>query len=87
MGCCTLSSCSSNKGPWILGPTIQQTKALIKKVHDVVVVVDDDDDDLRLLQKLSPAGQLKVKLLNIFAVSTNIVLYDNKNNCRTWDPR
>ena len=23
MGCCTLSSCSSNKGPRILGPTIQ----------------------------------------------------------------
>ena len=23
MGCCTLSSCSSNKGPKILGPTIQ----------------------------------------------------------------
>ena len=56
-----------------------------KKVHDVVVVVDDDD--LRLLQRWSPASQLKLKLLNIFAVSTNIVLYDKKNNCRTWDPR
>ena len=27
MGCCTLSSCSSTKGPRILGLTIQQTKA------------------------------------------------------------
>ena len=27
MGCCTLSSCSSTKGPRILGRTIQQTKA------------------------------------------------------------
>ena len=28
MGCCTLSSCSSAKGPMILGrPTVQKTKA------------------------------------------------------------
>ena len=39
MGCCTLSSCSSIKGPLILGPTISQTKAYICIVHDVVVVV------------------------------------------------
>ena len=53
-------------------------------VHDVVVVivavVDDDDDPLELLQR-SPAGHLKLKLLNIFAVSTNIVLCDKNNNC------
>ena len=42
---------------------------------------------LELLQRWSPAGQLKLKLLNIFAVSTNIVLCDKTNNCRTWDPR
>ena len=49
--------------------------------HDVVNVVVDDDvvvvvDDLELLQRWSPAGQLKLKLLNLFAVSTNIVLCD-----------
>ena len=55
-------------------------------VHDVVVVIvavvddDDDDDPLELLQR-SPAGHLKLKLLNIFAVSTNIVLCDKNNNC------
>ena len=91
MGCCTLWSCSSNKGPRILGPTIQLTKALIGIVHKVVVVdvvvvvVVVVDDDLELLQRWSPAGQLKLKLLNIFAVSTNIVPWDKTNNCRTWD--
>ena len=50
-------------------------------VHDVVVVIvavvdDDDDDALELLQRWSPAGHLKLKLLNIFAVSTNIALCD-----------
>ena len=53
-------------------------------VHDVVVVIvavvdDDDDDPLELLR--SPAGHLKLKLLNIFAVSTNIVLCGKNNNC------
>ena len=38
--------------------------------HDVVSVVVDDDvvvvvDDLELLQRWSPAGQLKLELLNI----------------------
>ena len=42
---------------------------------------------LELLQRWSPASQLKSKLLNIFAVSTNIVLCDKNNNYRTWDPR
>ena len=63
-------------------------------VHDVVVVIvavvdddDDDDDPLELLQRWSPAGHLKLKLLNIFAVSTNIVLWDKNNNCWIWDPR
>ena len=61
-------------------------------VHDVVVVIvavvdDDDDDPLELLQRWSPAGQLKLKLLHIFAVSTNIVLCDKNNNCWIWDPR
>ena len=50
-------------------------------------LVVDDDDHLELLQRWSPTGQLKLKLLNIFAVSTNIVLCDKTNNCRTWDPR
>ena len=61
-------------------------------VHDVVVVIvavvdDDDDDPLELLQRWSPAGHLKSKLLNIFAVSTNIALCDKNNNCRRLDPR
>ena len=61
-------------------------------VHDVVVVIvavvdDDDDDPLELLQRWSPAGHLKLKLLNIFAVSTNIVLWGKNNNCWIWDPR
>ena len=63
-------------------------------VHDVVVVIvavvddDDDDDHLELLlQRWSPAGHLKSKLLNIFAVSTNIALCDKNNNCRRLDPR
>ena len=63
-------------------------------VHDVVVVVvivavvdDDDDDPLELLQRWSLAGHLKLKLLNIFAVSTNIVLCDKNSNCCIWDPR
>ena len=61
-------------------------------VHDVVVVIvavvdDDDDDPLELLQRWSPAGHLKLKLLNIFAVSTNIVLCDKNNNCWIWDLR
>ena len=50
-------------------------------------LVVDDDDPLELLQRWSPAGQLKLKLLNIFAVSTNIVLCDKNNNCWIWDPR
>ena len=49
-------------------------------VHDVVVVIvavvdDDDDDPLELLQRWSPAGHLKLKFLNIFAVSTNWLYY------------
>ena len=66
---------------------IDQCKALIGIVHKVVVVVVVVDDDLELLQRWSAAGQLKLKLLNIFAVSTNIVLCDKNNNCWIWDPR
>ena len=72
--------------------TIDQDVDRNTVVHDVVVVIvavvdDDDDDPLELLQRWSPAGHLKLKLLNIFAVSTNIVLCDKNNNCWIWDPR
>ena len=88
MGCCILSSssCSSNKGPRILRPTIQ-------KNQDVDMYSPWSCCcfcwwwSLELLQRWSPAGQLKLKLLNIFAVSTNIVLCDKNNNCWIWDPR
>ena len=49
MGCCTLSSRSSPKGPMILGPIIQQTKVQLCIVHDVVV--DVVVDDFELLQR------------------------------------
>ena len=49
VGCCTLSSCSSNKGPRILGPTIQIDQGVDMYIHDVVVVDDVVVDDLELL--------------------------------------
>ena len=61
MGCCPLSSCSSNKEPRILGPKIQIDQGVDRYIHGddvvVVVVVDvvvEDDvvvDALELLQR------------------------------------
>ena len=77
MGSCNLSSCSSTKRPMILGrPTVQKTKAQICIVDDVVVgAVYVVVDDFELLQRRSPAGQLKLHYYSILTtVLTNIGL-------------
>ena len=54
----------SPKDQWYWDPQSNRPKAKIWKVHEVVVVYVVVDD-LELLQRRSPAGQLKLKLLNI----------------------
>ena len=52
------------KDQWYWDPQSNRPKAKIWKVHEVVVVYIVVDD-LELLQRWSPAGQLKLKLLSI----------------------
>ena len=43
---------------------------------------------LGVAPKMKFGRPIKIKVIkNIFAVSTNILLCEKNNNCRTWDPR